>query len=241
MTIDPALRKLFDELIADPKYIDGRKSFPRTLTVDDAVRITAYLHDELDEFAAARAEAARRAHRPLACKSGCSACCEELVMVFLPEAERVARWLELPANAAAKAAFLAAYPTWRARVGDAPERHAEIFARGDDAGLLAAHIEHWQKRILCAFNQDGRCTVYPARPLFCRDAHAVDTAERCASDNLSGLSPVRMQSPDLDRFMADARGRLRAAHHALGGPRLRPTALCEAVYQQLDRPATPAG
>ncbi len=236
MAIDPALRKLFDELLADPRYVDGRKSFPRTLTVDDAVRITAHLHDEMDEFASARAEAARRALRPLACKAGCNACCEELVMVFRPEAVRVARWLELAGNAAAKQAFLAAYPAWKARVGDASARHAAVFASGDDAAFLAVHVEQWQKRILCAFNQGGKCTVYPVRPLLCRDAHAIGTADHCAGDDTSGIPPVRMQSDQLDGFMGQARGRLRAAHHAIGGPRMQPMALCDAVYELLDKP-----
>lgn len=240
MPIDPGLRRLFDELIADRRYAEGRKSFPRTLTIDDAVAITGYLHEELDEAAAARAVAARQIGHPLACKAGCTACCEELVMVFRPEAERVARWLELPANAAAKASFLAAYPAWKARVGDVPDRHADAFMRGDEAGLLAIHIAQWQKRILCAFNQDGNCTVYPVRPLLCRDAHALDTADRCIGNDMSGPSPNRMQSDDLDAFINDARIRIRAAHHAIGGPRMRPASLCEAVYTLLAKPPAPA-
>ena len=41
--------------------------------------------------AAARASAATDLGKPLACGPGCSGCCEELVMIFRPEALRIAR------------------------------------------------------------------------------------------------------------------------------------------------------
>jgi len=231
--IDKRLRQLFDELISDKGYVSGRRAFPRTLTADDAVAITGELHRELDEATAHRSAASRRMGKPLACAPGCTGCCEELVMVFEPEAMRVARWLAQPEQADAKAAFLAGYAAWKAQVGDAPERLGDLFESGDAAAHLAAHVEQWKRRILCAFNRDGLCTIYDVRPLVCRNAHAVGTAARCYGDSEDPTPPTRVVSAELDAWVERARGGVRAAHHALGGPRQRPAALCEAVYRLL--------
>jgi hypothetical protein len=221
------------ELRADRAYATGRRAFPRTLTPDDAVAITGELHETLDGGAEVRATAARNAGRPLACARGCTGCCEEMVMVFRPEALRIARWLELPENAATRQAFLEAYAAWKQKVGDAPQRLSAVFASGDEAGHRRLHLEVWRQRILCAFNQGGACTIYPVRPLLCRNAHAVGTAEHCYADDPSGKPPTRMRSKELDAWVEEARAALRAMHHALGGPRLSPASVCDAVAELL--------
>lgn len=230
---DPRLQRLVAELTADRAYATGRRAFPRTVSVDDALAIVGEVHLTMDDGAAARADAAQKLGRPLACARGCSGCCEELVMVFRAEALRVARWLERPENAAVRQRFLEAYPTWRDRVGDGPRRVADAFSSGDEAAHLALHVEQWQKRVLCAFNQDGACTIYPVRPLLCRNAHAVETSAYCTAGHPSGRTPTRLRSDELDAWVEQARGLLRALHHAIGGPRQRQAALCEAVHELL--------
>ncbi len=231
--IDKRLRALFEELISDEGYRSGRRSFPRTLTPDDAVALTAELHADLDGAAAARALAASKQRRPLACGPGCNGCCEELVMVYRPEALRIARWLEEPAQAAVKQRFLEAYPAWKARVGDAPTVIAERFKTANDPGYTEALTAQWRKRILCAFNHDGMCTIYDVRPLACRNAHAIGTAAHCVGDDPDGVPATRMTSPELDAWLACARGAMASAHHAIGGPRQRTASVCDAVYELL--------
>jgi Fe-S-cluster containining protein len=237
--LTPRQVALAEQLASDPAYASGRRAFPRTVTPDDAADIAGALHDEMDAGAAARAVAARRMGRPLACGAGCTGCCEEMVMVFEPETLRVVRWLEQPENAAAKQAFLEAYGAWRERTGDAPDRLAAAFASGDEAAHLELHTQQWRKRILCAFNRAGLCTIYPVRPLVCRNAHALDTAAQCYGDSVSEKPAARLHSPELDEVVNDARACLRAAHHALGAPRLRPAAICDAVYERLTAGARP--
>jgi hypothetical protein len=77
------------------------------------------------------------------------------------------------------------------------------------------------------------CSIYPVRPLLCRNAHAVGTAAHCYGDDPSGTVPVRLRSKELDAYVDHARSCIRAAHHALGGARLRPAALCDAVAELL--------
>jgi hypothetical protein len=231
--LTPRQTRLATELAADRAYASGKRAWKGTVTADDAIAIAEDLHGTADQAAAARAAAAAQMGRPLACTAGCTGCCEEMVMVFRPEALRVARWLERPENEAAREAFVAAYGAWKARVGDAPARLAAAFASGDEAAHLRAHIAQWKERVLCAFNRDGLCSIYEVRPLLCRDAHALDTPAHCYGDDPSGKPPVHLDSEDVDAFLEHARVTLRAVHHAIGGPRLEPASLCDAVHALL--------
>src|SRR5215470_17421525 len=115
-----------DDLVSNDGFVTGRRRYLRTVTPGDAADIATHLHGQVDRGTRARADVARRDGVVLACKLGCTGCCEELVLVKLPEALAVARWLLLPENAAARATFLAGYGRWRAAVGDAPERLADL-------------------------------------------------------------------------------------------------------------------
>jgi hypothetical protein len=198
---------------------------------DDAERLAAHLQAQVDRGVGARAEHAARGGVVIACGRGCNACCEQPVMVFAPEAQRIASWLARPENAGARAAFLEAYPGWRARAGDGPEQLAELYAAGKRDEHRALHVVQQRRRALCAFNSGGDCLIYPVRPVLCRAAHAVDTADHCRAD---ATVPVKtLVFRPLDEFVVRARNALRVAHNALGGPTNRPAALCQAVRDRL--------
>jgi Fe-S-cluster containining protein len=203
----------------------------KPFTVEDGERLAAHLQAEVDRGVAARAEVAARAGATIACRRGCNACCEQTVMVFAPEARRIASFLMSPENAGARAAFLAAFPAWRERAGDGPERLAALYAAGDREAHRALHTALHVRRALCAFNANGDCTIYPVRPVLCRDAHALDTADACQP---GATIPVRtLALASLDTFVQRARNALRVAHNALGEPLNRPAALCQAVRDLL--------
>lgn len=223
---------LTEELLSDPGYLSGRTRFPRRLSRDEGADLAGALAEQVDRAAAARSDTAARQHLPIVCDRGCSACCEEPVLVFLPEAAAIARWLMREDNRAARDAFLAAFPAWQKATGDGPARLAERAASGDNAGFVALHRAEWRRGILCAFNQGGDCTVYPVRPLACRNAHAIETPARCSGAH-SGPPAARLAFPQLDEYLAGASQVLRAAHHALGGDRGRPMAVCESVFRLL--------
>lgn len=231
MTDEERLGRLVEELGSDPAYASGRRSFPRTVTPGDAMAIAAGLNAEVDKGCDARARAATRDGVKIACARGCNGCCEEPILVYRPESLRAAAWLAQPENAAARERFLAAYPIWKGRAGDGPERLAALTAGGDAAAFKAAHVAEWRKQVLCAFNQAGDCTIYPVRPGVCRNAHAADTSEHCGG--ASKRPAARLEFVPLDTFMERARLLLRATHHALGGPKGRPEPLCDAVYRML--------
>lgn len=114
-------------------------------------------HEVMDE-AGRRALARTPAPAP-ACSAGCSYCCHVHVEATVPEILAVARHVERTWTAVAQAALR-----------DRLARHVRRVEPLDDQ-------QRWQARIPCALlGDDGRCTIYEARPLVCRSfsARAVD-------------------------------------------------------------------
>lgn len=115
-----------------------------------------------------------------ACAAGCTFCCHLPVDITAPEALRIVAYL---------------------RQTRSPEALAEIHARlaataGQVYGL--SYEDHSQARIPCALLSDGRCTVYPHRPLACR-AWLSTSREACENifahgDPVSMLPPLDMQA-----------------------------------------------
>jgi hypothetical protein len=151
-------------------------------------------------------------------------------MVFRPESMRVVRWLEQPENAEARAAFRAQYPAWRDKVGSVPDKLSAKYAT-EPLAYQDAHVQAWRMGVLCAFNRDGACLIYPVRPSNCRVAHALDTPEFC---NGAATRPAaRVTFVPLERFVTRSRQLLAAAHNAARGPKGRVEALCKVVYEHL--------
>lgn len=236
MSREDRLAHLVSQLGSDERYAIGSRRFPGYVTADDAVAIAEALADEFDEGCAERAALAAAQGMQMACAAGCHHCCTIVVMAYLPEALRVARWLELPENAETREHFLAAYPAWRERLGDDVDRLPQLFRDGKQREYDALHMAVWRKGALCAFNRDGLCSIYPVRPIGCRNAHALETSERCVPDPPGGQPPHAASFVPLERFLKQANGLLRATHNATSSQRHHQEALCSAVYKLLTRP-----
>lgn len=225
-----AVETLIEQLAADLEGYATHKKFPRKLKLDEAAELARFVHDQVEQGVAARTAAIVKSGTKLACARGCNGCCEEPIMVFRPEAARVARWLELPENAEVRAAFVAAYPAWKERIGDTVARLSEQYA-SDAKNYVAHHVDAWRKGVVCAFNRDGDCTVYPVRPTICRTGHALETNEHCTG--AAETPAARATFVPLDDFVARTRRLLLAAHNATHGSRGRPEALPHAVHAML--------
>ena len=132
MTVSPSTARaqaLFDELLADPAYASGERRFPRRLSRDEAADLAEGLAAQVDRGCEARADVGRKQSLPIVCAVGCNGCCEELVLVYQPEAIAVTRWLMRPENQAVRDAFLAAYPAWKAATGGTPAQMAASLAK----------------------------------------------------------------------------------------------------------------
>lgn len=143
----------------------------------DTVRAMAAEGASLPEIAgnaAWFAEAMTQKHRhpqspPVACRAGCSHCCHQSVALTAAEAARVARFIR--GNEATRPALTA-----RLKALDAKTR-----------GL--SPLQRVALREPCALLEDGRCQVYPARPLACAEFTSYDV-EACKA----GLPTAYLQS-----------------------------------------------
>jgi Fe-S-cluster containining protein len=222
---DAARDTLIQELVAS-----GDRKFHRKVRVDEAAGIAAFLQTQVDAGIAERDAQIAREGKVIACRRGCAGCCEEPIMVYRPEAARIALWLEQPDNAETRDYFRTSYPAWRARVGDTLSRLSATFVTNPD-GYREAHIAAWNRGVPCPFLRDSACTIYPVRPIVCRTGHALDTAEFC--NGAATASATRATYVPLDKFVARARGLLAVTHHAARGPKGRVEPLPDAVHELL--------
>ena len=237
---DPArLHALTAELGSKPSYAIGDRRLPSPVSTEDAARIATGLSHEVDDGVRMRAKLAEMRRLHIHCHAGCNACCNVVVMTWAPEAERVAEYLRQPKNAAARAHFEAQYRRWRDGLADVlPELSARSADHRNQAPYFDLLAEATRRRVLCAFDRDGRCVIYGVRPLGCRNAHALDTSARCAGDHPDGAKAAAVEFEPLDGFMVDATRLLRAVHNSMDHThthirRHHAEALCQAVARRL--------
>ena len=103
---------------------------------------------------------------------------------------------------------------------------------GDQAGVLAAFRGVSRRGVMCAFNQDGRCTIYEVRPTVCRNAHALDV--RC--DPARSETLESFDFAPLDEYVERLRPVSMAMHQALRRDGAGPRPLCVHVFEALAHP-----
>ena len=234
------LARTVTQLDSDPRYATGSRRFPGYVSPGDAVEIASALANELDEGARARAKRAEQEGMHIACDIGCHRCCTIVVTAYQPEILRIAQFLSQPENDAERRGFLARYPGWRSAVGDEVEKLPQTMAQAKQSEVDRLHFALWRRGVLCAFNEGGVCTIYPVRPLVCRNAHALDSDAYCVPDPPGGKRPTMVDFVPLGRFLAKATRLLHATHNAVAAPAQRheQEALCSGVYRQLTSGAT---
>ena len=205
---------------------EGRVRLP-VVQPADAAGLVMVMHGALDDAIDERTRAATEAGHHIACSAGCSSCCVAPVLVTEGEAVTVAEWLKLEANAAIREQFVAAYPVWKRGLGTTVETMHS--ARTDDERRNAA-IEMKLKNVMCAFNRDGLCSIYAARPARCRKAHALETNANCG---VEGTGQVRYYEHERTEATFEEQEPMRAAlHHALH-PGAGVELLCAAINRLL--------
>jgi len=131
--------------------------------------------------------------RPLSCKAGCGACCKQLVPVSRSEARRLAEVVD-------------AMPPQRREI--VQRRFAEARQRLEAAGMLdrlsdsesigpdemrPVAEEYFRVGIPCPFLEDGSCSIYPDRPLICREFIVSSDPIHC--QDATGQNVERIEVP----------------------------------------------
>ena len=185
---------------------EGRQVRLPVIQRADAAAFVDFMHEQLDDAISRRdAEIGSR----YACGKGCGNCCTSPVLVTEGEAVAIAEWLREPEHADVRARFEAAYTKWREKVGDLLPQMPD---QRDQKETNAWCLRVLQRQAMCAFNQDGACTVYPVRPALCRKTHALDSNQYCGTD----AGKVRYyQHPETENVYETQRPFLFALHMAL--------------------------
>jgi Fe-S-cluster containining protein len=143
----------------------------------DAAGINFAMMEEFDDSIAERSAKIAQAGFVMACKKGCNACCVAPLVVSESEAVTVAEWISLPENAQIKAQFLAKLPLWKRTGGQEAVDVVTNVSTAEERRTAA--IAYTRKGAMCAFNHEGACSIYPARPARCRMAHALVDDSHC--------------------------------------------------------------
>lgn len=118
---------------------------------------------------------------PSVCKSGCSACCYQLVSVHTWEEELIISFVKETMHAKIKAQVRKQLLGWWRYL------KSEIRQSTRDNPISLQEQQQLSKkminnRIMCPFLVDSKCSIYQVRPAMCR-AHVVTEApERCATE-----------------------------------------------------------
>ncbi len=145
----------------------------------DAAGINVAMMAEFDDSIAERTANIAKEGLVLACAKGCNSCCVAPLVVSESEAVLVAEWLSLPENAQIKAQFIEKLPQWKRIVAEDGVGVAVSKHNPNPDERRTAAIAYTRKGAMCAFNHDGACSIYPARPARCRMAHALVDNSHC--------------------------------------------------------------
>jgi len=202
----------------------------------DAGGIARALYREMDKVGELRDRFIEERQLDIACRRGCGDCCHTVVVTYEPEAIAIAQWLLRPGNRDAREHFLARFPAWNEAIGSKVEELEALHVSGEVEKAEELHYEMQLEAVMCAFNRDGACSIYPVRPNTCRFVLALDSNEFCHPHNPAGHGPTLMGFEPADRFMERALAISRVAHRQIRDLDTPPTAVCKAVHRLLQDP-----
>lgn len=130
-------------------------------------------------------------NEPVTCGPKCSACCRQLVPISSFEAEGLAQWvrsLPLDQQHALAARFYRAMLALQER-GVLAKITPQLFELTNDEFKHLA-LEYFAAAVACPFLVDETCSIYPIRPLVCREYMVVSHPIHCAEPGLPRVKGV---------------------------------------------------
>lgn len=182
----------------------GDKELPLELSLPaqavEPQAILPALRQLVNDVVAASVEALENHGRHVTCKAGCGACCRQLVPIADFEAHAIAALIErMPEERRAHV---------RRRFAEAERQLAaarpldEIIAalNGDDRYDFA--VDYFSYGVACPFLEDESCSIYPDRPLICREYLVHTPVEHCSKvgEHGIGVVPINRASKALFRL-----------------------------------------
>lgn len=117
------------------------------------------------------------------CRKGCPACCKYLVPLSVPEAlavvEETSRLSE-PRRSILIDACIDSAAKVLAHCHDLPDTESLVAPEGREGSASAITDWYATLNLTCPFLADATCTIYPTRPLACREHFVIGSASLCA-------------------------------------------------------------
>jgi hypothetical protein len=218
-------------------HIDRDEDVP-SINQEEAIAITRRMHQELEVGLEERDRRIREMGHTIACARGCSTCCEQIVAVRDAEGLTIARWLTEPAQATIRRRFEIAHAAWRERGGDLVDRATAASAREDWVVMKRILGETQERRLMCPFNHEGACDIYPVRPAVCREKAALNSQEPCKRRDGTAEGAGFVAVSAFMHRLRDLNLAMQTAMRPDQEPVLAPVAeLVMAKLAELDRPA----
>jgi len=139
-------------------------------------------------------------NKTVSCKAGCGACCRQMVPISDIEAHAIAEVIErMPEERRAHV---------MARFADAEQRLAAIkpldqmIEAVNGANRYEFAVEYFKFGVACPFLEDESCSIYPDRPLICREYLVYTPVENCSKvgEGSIGVVPISRASKALFRM-----------------------------------------
>jgi len=131
------------------------------------------------------------AGKPISCKAGCGACCRQVVPITEVEARRLREVVEEmpePRRSEVRARFAAA----RQRLVEA--RLLELAQDLNTSFIeeVPFRDDYFRLGIPCPFLEDESCSIYPERPLICREYVVITPAWYCGNPQKGQMIKLHM-------------------------------------------------
>ncbi|MCB1022909.1 MAG: YkgJ family cysteine cluster protein [Acidobacteria bacterium] len=135
--------------------------------------------------------------KAISCRSGCSACCRQLVPVSKLEAREISKLVSrLPAvkKIEVKKRFEKALEQLSKLGGfsDKEQKGVEDLPAGERHDIA---MEYLELGIDCPFLENESCSIYEARPLSCREYLVTSPAENCSAPTEETMDMVPVSLP----------------------------------------------
>ncbi|MGC9972387.1 MAG: YkgJ family cysteine cluster protein [Bryobacteraceae bacterium] len=126
----------------------------------------------------------------ISCREGCGACCRQLVPISDAEAVYLAELVAaLPPERQAR--VRERFREALAALGESlVERLRDTSEFKDLAQRRELGEEYFRRGVACPFLEEERCTIYPHRPMTCREYLVTSPAENCQKPSPETVRPV---------------------------------------------------
>lgn len=149
------------------------------------------IYETIDKIIEEESTKAADSGHSVTCHQGCSACCHQPVGGPIAESFLIAEYLDQ--NPILKENFLEKYFGWRKQVN--PDKYTERMNRLGERVSPRPNEREVQKAVqsfsayspACPFLESDGCSIYPVRPLACRQHLSVDNPKKCLTNEKTAL------------------------------------------------------